>query len=143
MKELDGSFISVWIWICFCFSTTSRPHFHYTLSYKRKINIIGKGHLEIGIATYFWLAKLMNPNDNVYNVHSTAFHAYSQRSSFTQVFVHLLTLSLVYLTDIRVRYISFYVVQTETQTLKHQRCEDEREREREFQCCHLYLFSYD
>lgn len=61
------SIISVWIWICFCFSA-SRPHFHYTLSYKRKINIIGKGHLEIGIATYFWLAKLMNPNDNVYNV---------------------------------------------------------------------------
>lgn len=79
-------------WICFCFST-SRLHFHYTLSYKRKINIIGKGHLEIGIATYFWLAKLMNPNDNVYNVHSTAFHALSISCSSKFVhsnFVHLL-----------------------------------------------------
>lgn len=69
------------VWICFC--TTSRLHFHYTLSYKRKINIIGKGHFEIGIATYFWLAKLMNPNDNI---HSTAFHALTEVRSLVYLF---------------------------------------------------------
>lgn len=56
----------------------------YTLSYKRKINIIGKGHLEIGIATYFgWLSSWIRTNDNI---HSTAFVAHQFTHSLVRSF---------------------------------------------------------
>lgn len=62
----------------------------YTLSYKRKINIIGKGHLEIGIATYFgWLSSWIRTNDNI---HSTAFVAHQ----FTHSLVRSVCLRLVW-----------------------------------------------
>lgn len=66
--------LAYWQYLSFCFYLgfvfrSNQAHFHYTLSYKRKINIIGKGHLEIGIATYFgWLSSWFHPHTHIQTI---------------------------------------------------------------------------